>query len=172
MIKLIFSQNCAVKLFITLHTISFSKISIFQTKIFDEINLLLIIIYSFIKFKHWACNWSQWNRANRFIGRGGRDTTPSPPGPISFIFMQFSVKCCQILGFWVNSGVGARVWKILDPPRGADITTRFHWDENIYIVQWRIQDFVEMGPTYYSAFFLPKIAWKWKRLKGELAPLP
>ena len=40
-----------VKLFETLQTISNMKMNIFQIKIFNEITLLLLIIYSFIKFK-------------------------------------------------------------------------------------------------------------------------
>ena len=40
-----------VRVFITLQTVSNVKINIFQMKIFNEITLLLFIIYSFIKFK-------------------------------------------------------------------------------------------------------------------------
>ena len=39
------------KLFETLHTVLNVKINIFQIKIFNEITLLLFIIYNFIKFK-------------------------------------------------------------------------------------------------------------------------
>ena len=40
-----------VKVFETLQTISNMKMNIFQIKIFNEITLLLFMIYSFIKFK-------------------------------------------------------------------------------------------------------------------------
>ena len=51
MVIFIFLKLGMVKLFETLHTVSNVKINIFQTKIFNEITLLLFIIYSFIKFK-------------------------------------------------------------------------------------------------------------------------
>ena len=37
-------------------------------------------------------------------------------GPISFIFMQFSGKDCQIICFRPNSKVEVPFWKILDSP--------------------------------------------------------
>ena len=40
-----------VKVFETLQTVSNVKMNLFQMEIFDEITLLLFIIYSFIKFK-------------------------------------------------------------------------------------------------------------------------
>ena len=72
-----------VKVFETLQTASNVKMNTFQMKKFNEITLLLFIIYSFIKFKvlvslpkslhdplscdnvlqlaNWPCNWSQFN---------------------------------------------------------------------------------------------------------------
>ena len=55
-----------VKVFETLQTVSNVKMTIFQMKIFNEITLLLFIIYSFVKFKVLVslpksvtmyCNW-------------------------------------------------------------------------------------------------------------------
>ena len=40
-----------VKVFETLQTVSNVKMNVFQMKIFNEITLLLFIIYSFVKFK-------------------------------------------------------------------------------------------------------------------------
>ena len=51
MVIYIFLKFGMVKLFETLQTISNMKMNIFQIKIFDEITLLLFMIYSFIKFK-------------------------------------------------------------------------------------------------------------------------
>ena len=51
MVIYIFLKFGMVKVFETLHTFSNMKINIFQMKIFNEITLLLFIIYSFIKFK-------------------------------------------------------------------------------------------------------------------------
>ena len=47
----IFLKFGMVKLFETLQTVSNVKMNIFQIKIFNEITLLLFIIYNFIKFK-------------------------------------------------------------------------------------------------------------------------
>ena len=46
-----FSQIWDGEIFETLHAFSKVKMNIFQMKIFNEITLLLFIIYSFIKFK-------------------------------------------------------------------------------------------------------------------------
>ena len=51
MVIYIFLKFGMVKLFETLQTISNIKMNIFQRKIFNEITLLLFMIYSFIKFK-------------------------------------------------------------------------------------------------------------------------
>ena len=51
MVIYIFLKFEMVKEFKTLQTISNVKMNIFQMKIFNEITLLLFIIYSFIKFK-------------------------------------------------------------------------------------------------------------------------
>ena len=51
MVIFIFLKWGMVKLFEILHTVSNVKINIFQIKIFNEITLLLLLIYSFIKFK-------------------------------------------------------------------------------------------------------------------------
>ena len=51
MVIFIFLKFGMVKLFETLQTITDMKINIFQTKIFNEITLLLFMIYNFIKFK-------------------------------------------------------------------------------------------------------------------------
>ena len=51
MIIFIFLKLGIVKLFETLHTVSDVKINIFQIKTFNEITLVVFIIYSFIKFK-------------------------------------------------------------------------------------------------------------------------
>ena len=51
MVIFIFLKFGMVKLFETLQTISKMKMNIFQKKIFNEITLLVFIIYSFIKFK-------------------------------------------------------------------------------------------------------------------------
>ena len=51
MVIFIFLKFGMVKLFETLQTVSNMKINIFQIKIFNEITLLLFMIYSFIKFK-------------------------------------------------------------------------------------------------------------------------
>ena len=51
MVIFMFLKFGMVKLFETLQTISSMKINIFQIKIFNEITLLLFMIYSFIKFK-------------------------------------------------------------------------------------------------------------------------
>ena len=51
MVIFIFLKFEMVKLFETLQTISNMKMNIFQIKIFNEITLLLFMIYSFIKFK-------------------------------------------------------------------------------------------------------------------------
>ena len=51
MIIFIFLKFGMVKLFETLQIISNMKMNIFQVKLFNEITLLLFMIYSFIKFK-------------------------------------------------------------------------------------------------------------------------
>ena len=51
MVIYIFLKIGMVKVFETLQTVSNVKMNIFQMKIFNEITLLLFIIYSFIKFK-------------------------------------------------------------------------------------------------------------------------
>ena len=51
MIIIIFLKFGMVKLFETLQTVSKMKINIFEIKIFNEITLLLFIIYCFIKIK-------------------------------------------------------------------------------------------------------------------------
>ena len=51
MVIFIFLKFGMVKLFETLQSISNMKMNIFQIKIFNEITLLLFMIYSFIKFK-------------------------------------------------------------------------------------------------------------------------
>ena len=51
MVIFIFLQLGMMKLFEALHTVSNVKINIFQKQNFNEITLLLFIIYSFIKFK-------------------------------------------------------------------------------------------------------------------------
>ena len=78
-----FSQIWDGESFETLQTVSNVKMNIFQIKIFNEITLLLFIIYSFVKFivlvslpksfngplgldnvlhlANWPCNWSQFN---------------------------------------------------------------------------------------------------------------
>ena len=83
MVIYIFLKFGMVKVFETLQTVSNVKMNIFQVKIFNEITLLLFIIYSFIKFKvsvslpknfhgplvcdnalqlaNWPCYWSQLN---------------------------------------------------------------------------------------------------------------
>ena len=83
MVIYIFLKFGMVKVFETLQTVSNVKMNIFQMKIFNEITLLLFIIYSLVKFKvlvslpksfygplgldnvlqlaNWPCNWSQFN---------------------------------------------------------------------------------------------------------------
>ena len=51
MVIFIFLKFGMVKLFETLQTVSNIKMNIFQINIFNEITLLLFIIFSFIKFK-------------------------------------------------------------------------------------------------------------------------
>ena len=51
MVIFIFLKFGMVKLFETLQTISNMKMNIFQIKLFNEITLLLFMIYSFIKYK-------------------------------------------------------------------------------------------------------------------------
>ena len=51
MVIFIFLKFGMVKLFETLQTVSNVKMNICQIKIFNEITLLLFLIYSFIKFK-------------------------------------------------------------------------------------------------------------------------
>ena len=51
MVIYIFLKFGMVKVFETLQTVSNVKMNIFQMKIFNEITLLLFIIYSFNKFK-------------------------------------------------------------------------------------------------------------------------
>ena len=51
MVIYIFLKFGMVKVYETLQTVSNMKMNIFQMKIFNEIPLLLFIIYSFIKFK-------------------------------------------------------------------------------------------------------------------------
>ena len=51
MVIYIFLKFGMVKVFETLQTVSNVKMNIFQMKIFNEITLLLLIMYSFIKFK-------------------------------------------------------------------------------------------------------------------------
>ena len=65
MVIFIFLKFGMVKLFETLQTISNMKMNIFQIKIFNETTLLLLIIYSFIKFKILVSlpkhlPWSTW----------------------------------------------------------------------------------------------------------------
>ena len=55
MVIIIFLEFGMVKLFETLQTISNMIMNIFQIKIFNEITLLLFMIYSFIKFKVLVC---------------------------------------------------------------------------------------------------------------------
>ena len=50
MVIYIFLKFGMVKVFETLQTVSNVKMNIFQMKKFNEINLLLFIIYSFINF--------------------------------------------------------------------------------------------------------------------------
>ena len=87
MVIYIFLKFRMVKVFETLQTVSNVKMNIFQIQIFNEITLLLFIIYSFIKFKvlvrlpksfhgplgsknvmqlaNWPCYWSQFNWAKQ-----------------------------------------------------------------------------------------------------------
>ena len=51
MVIFIFLKFGIVKVFETLQTFSNVKMNIFHMKIFNEITLLLSVIYSFIKFK-------------------------------------------------------------------------------------------------------------------------
>ena len=51
MVVFIFLKFGMVKVFETLQTVSNVKMNICQIKIFNEITLLLFLIYSFIKFK-------------------------------------------------------------------------------------------------------------------------
>ena len=48
--------------------------------------------------------------------RGGGHQARGPLSPISFIFMQFSAKFCQVKGWRLQTLGLAPVWKILDPP--------------------------------------------------------
>ena len=83
MVIFIFLKFGMVKVFKTLQIVSYVKMDIFQMKIYNEITLLLFIIYSFIKFEvlvslpksfhgplccdnvlqlaNWPCYWSQLN---------------------------------------------------------------------------------------------------------------
>ena len=83
MVIFIFLKFGMVKVFETLQTVSNVKMNIFHMKIFNEITLLVFVIYSFIKFKvlvslpkschgqlglenvlqlaNWPCYWSQFN---------------------------------------------------------------------------------------------------------------
>ena len=90
MVIFIFLKFGMVKVFETLQTFSNVKMNIFHMKIFNEITLLLFVIYSFIKFKvlvslpksfhgplglenvlqlanwpYWLCYWSQFNWAKQ-----------------------------------------------------------------------------------------------------------
>ena len=47
---------------------------------------------------------------------GGGYLGMHPLGPISFIFMQFSAKSCQIIGFRSKLRGWCSLWVILDPP--------------------------------------------------------
>ena len=49
--NLLFLKFGMVKVSETLQTVSNMKVNIFQVKLFNEITLLLFVIYSFIKFK-------------------------------------------------------------------------------------------------------------------------
>ena len=49
-----------------------------------------------------------------------KEAQGTPSRPISFIFIPFLTKSCQIIGFALISGIGhPNVWEILDPPLGS-----------------------------------------------------
>ena len=104
----------------------------FWFNFFEPIGLFMLE-YFFIPDRLYNCYESEyrvedkqmWEQFDKIIGRfggggvegGAREgRAPAPLVQNVFIFMQFLGKIGQIIGRGPPSGVGAPLWKIMDPP--------------------------------------------------------
>ena len=154
MVIFIFLEFGMVKRFETLQTISNMKMNIFQRKIFNEITLLLFMIYSFIKFKvlvslpknfhgslgmRMHCNWPT-DHAIDHSSIGLKRLTIQP------VFNEVSL-------FTFSEGTP-----------GFDVTVPKN-----YLKHYNVRSFRPLRERSRPAFFLIYAILKWNDPKGQFA---